>query len=219
MSEKAIRALRALNFAELISFDIPDAESYSFHDYRTNGFRHPMALGCCIACEQAGHHRATDGSGFRLNNISHGAHSGDFLDSLDTVPATSGWHHDPVLFVFEGPSKDYGQYGALDTKGYAKRPSREWYWVHRAHRHLGYPDSFCGGTYGDLVRSVILTFRLANAYVTNLVKCGLNDFSGGQYRGIGSYPPECISTCFQRFLSREVAALQPKGVFSFWTAV
>jgi hypothetical protein len=56
----------------------------------------------------------------------------------------------------------------------SSKPRCAWYWIHRDQDVHRFPDSFTGGTYGDFVLSAILTFRLKNAYMTNLIKCGLN---------------------------------------------
>jgi uracil-DNA glycosylase len=59
---------------------------------------------------------------------------------------------------------------------------------------------------------------LANAYMTNLVKCGLNN-DKDQFRGIGSYNEQCVRTCFTRFLSPEIEALKPLVVFAVGSTV
>lgn len=213
-------ALKRINFSDLIQLDHKDPANYSIAEYRRSGSHHPNILKYCTACEEGGINNATDGSGLALKNISHGAHSEDFISALERSPAINIWHNQPVLFVFETPSTNYGNlYQTVQIGLYTKRPAQEWYWVHGAHPCRGYPDSFAGGRYGDLVRSVILTFRLSNAYVTNLVKCGMNDPEGKRFVGIGAFPENCIRTCFKNFLSREIDVLQPRVVFAFGSAV
>jgi hypothetical protein len=63
-----------------------------------------------------------------------------------------------------------------------------------------------------------MTFRLANVYVTNLVKCGLSN-DDGQFEGIGSYDDQCIRNCFNLFLSRELEIMKPRVVFAVSSAV
>jgi uracil-DNA glycosylase len=63
-----------------------------------------------------------------------------------------------------------------------------------------------------------MTFRLENVYITNLVKCGLNN-SDGKYKGIVDYDPNCVANCYQHFLSKEIEILKPSVVFAMGSAV
>jgi uracil-DNA glycosylase len=63
-----------------------------------------------------------------------------------------------------------------------------------------------------------MTFRLANVYVTNVVKYGLSN-DDGQFKGIGSYDEQCIRNCSNLFLSRELEIMKPKVVFAVGSAV
>jgi hypothetical protein len=71
----------------------------------------------------------------------------------------------------------------------------------------------------DLVRSAILTFRLANAYATNLAKCGLNNAPGDTFRSLSAFPERWIGSCYDQILTREIDILRPRVVFAFGTAV
>jgi hypothetical protein len=137
--------LRRLNFKELLRVDYPNIESYSFDICRDNGFRHRPVQAYCIACEDAGVSAAADDPSFRLTNISHGAHSDDFFRALTQRPETSQWHQDPVVFVYETPSLDYGIYKEVLFDGYRKRPANEWYWVHDEQDSIAFPQAFKGG--------------------------------------------------------------------------
>jgi len=211
--------LRKLNFEDLIRYDVPDPSAYTFEQYQNAGGQHPEPLAFCTECERGGFSEAIDAPGFRLRNVSHGAHSRDFLDALNPSVDWSDWNASGVLFVFESPSSDPLLFQSVTIDGVEKRPTREWYWVHGEHPPHGYPDSFVGGQYGNLIRSAIITFELRNAYVTNLVKCGLNDELGGQFKGIASFHHMCINTCYARFLEREVSILEPKVIFAFGSNV
>lgn len=68
--------------------------------------------------------------------------------------------------------------------------------------------------YGELVESAILTFKLKNAYLTNLVKCGLND-ENNHYKGIGSINEECIKNCVNEYLINEIEIVKPNVIFTF----
>jgi hypothetical protein len=214
-----IERLRSLNFCTLLTIDHPDPSRYSVADYRANDFHHPKMRGYCTACEEAGVHVARDNPDFRLGMISHGAHSTDYLDSVkDGKLETAGWHEEGVLFLFESPSWD-PSVEVLPIGIHRKRPPHTWYWVDRDQPVARYPDYFRGRAYGTLVRSVITTFRLANAYVTNLVKCGLNNSDATAFRGIGQMQDACVRMCYGKFLSQEIAIVDPRVVFAFGTAV
>lgn len=105
-----VRELKRLNFADLLHLEYADVASYGFGEYRNNDHRHPRIVGYCIECERTGHSTAANEPGFSLKNISHGAHTVDFLAALREPVDVTGWHEEPVLFVYEAPSLDYGIY-------------------------------------------------------------------------------------------------------------
>lgn len=123
------------------------------------------------------------------------------------------------MFVMENPSKDYKIYEKIEKnengKKYYKRPSKKWYWVHCEQELLDFPNNFKGGKYGKLIASVILTFKLKNAYITNLVKCGLNLENGDKFKGTSFYNSECIENCYHKFLKKEIEEVAPKVIFAF----
>lgn len=213
-----IKALRKLNFNSLISVNFNTIENYSFIDYKKNNFRHSIKK-YCISCEQNGCNISTDNPDYQLTNISHGAHTIDFMDSVkQNRPDISNWHDESVMFIFESPSLDYDIYESISFNGYGKRPSKDWYWVHNEREILSYPERFTGGQYGDLVFSMINFFKLKNAYITNLVKCGMNN-KDGDYAGIQSFSRECIENCYKNFLNKEIDILKPRVVFTFGSNV
>lgn len=210
--------LRELNFQELISLGTQNVGSYSHDQYRQNGNEHTPIIGYCTSCEDKGINTAQDDETFKLTNISHGAHSSDFFLALKDRIDTSGWHQEPVMFVYESPSLDYGIYREVLFQGHAKRPSKDWYWIHNDQQQANYPARFKGREYGGFVMSAIQTFKLANVYITNLVKCGLNN-SDGSFKGIFSYRQLCIDNCYGNFLAREIDILKPRVIFAVGSAV
>jgi hypothetical protein len=142
---------------------------------------------------------STESEDFRLRNISHGAHSSDFFLALKEKMDISLWHQEPVVFVYESPSLDYGIYREVPFQGFHKHPSKDWYWIHEDQDPARYPSRFSGGQYGGFVLSAILTFKLANVYMTNLVKCGLGN-AEGRFKGLGSYKEECVKNCYEEVL-------------------
>lgn len=212
------KELRRLNFGKLISIDSPVIEDYTFETYQNNGNEHSPINGYCISCEENNINLANDDNTFRLTNISHGAHSSDFFLALNGNIDRSGWHEKPIVFVYESPSLDYGIYKEVHYKGYNKHPSKDWYWIHDDNEIVYYPDRFTGGEYGGFVLSCILTFKLKNVYITNLIKCGLN-IEIGRFKGLSSYQNKCIENCYNKFLKEEFFILNPAVVFAVGSAV
>ena len=210
--------LRKLNFNKIIQVGFPDVESYTFDSYRENGFEHKPIEGYCVSCEEKQIHTSAEDQSYRLTNISHGSHSSDFLQALTQRFDVKEWNDEPVVFIYESPSLDYDIYKKVAYNGYEKHPSKLWYWVYEELDPVSYPLCFSGGQYGEFVLSALLTFKLANVYITNLVKCGLNN-SYGQFKGLGSYRDECIENCFEEVLSKELAIIKPKVIFAVGSAV
>lgn len=210
--------LRRLNFNKLISIDIPDVTTYSYDEYRNNGCKHTPINGYCISCEEQGCNSSKDDDSYKLTNITHGTHSSDFFRAINMEQDTSNWHHEPIIFIYESPSLDYGIYEEVPYNGYRKRPSKDWYWIDRDPNFVTYPDLFKGGEYGGFVLSAITTFKLANVYITNLVKCGLNN-AEGEFKGLSDFKTETIENCFSNFLKEEISILKPKVIFAVGAAV
>lgn len=207
--------LKRLNFNDLLQFDSGvELSTYDFKTHQNNGLNHPVK-GYCLRCEAKGCNTCPGSKDFSLTNISHGASTDEILQATGQVNADfSGWHNEGVLFLMEGPSKDYDLYGEVEFNGYKKKPAKSWYWIHEEQDAYHYPDQFKGGVYGPLFNSIVFTFKLKNAYITNLVKCGLND-SYDNYKGIQHYNPETIKTCYESFLTKEIEAINPKVIFCF----
>jgi len=218
LKEFKMKDLRKLNFEKLISVGVPDVTIYTYDDYKNNGYEHAPINGYCISCEEKGCNISKDDDSYKLTNISHGAHSSDFFRAMKVKQDTSNWHHDPVLFLYEAPSLDYGIYKEVPHEGYTKHPSKDWYWIHEDQEYVAYPERFRGGEYGGFVLSAIQTFKLANVYMTNLVKCGLNN-EDDKFKGLSSFRDETITNCFSEFLEREISILKPKIIFAVGSAV
>ena len=175
-------------------------------------------------------------SNFKLCNISHGTHTFDFLKACGLDPEKViedvKWTDIPVLFLMENPSFDYDIYDYInknkdtdekDTNG--KRPAKKWYWI-----HSDWSDDYKKGKfnkdeylrqkcYGRMVFALINQYKLANAYMTNAVKCGMSDAKYDASKenknyvnetkalNLGHYEEKCIETCFDTFLKEEINAL------------
>ncbi len=214
-----LESLRELNFGQLIQLKDRDPATYTFDDCRKNCFTHPDVQGYCVECDRNGWHQSEKKPGLRLRNISHGAHASDFLSAMSSQPSIEGWHNDGVMFIFETPSNG-GAFSKepIEYAGHLKHPVEGWYWIHQGFEgsaeSRSFPSGFRQKKYGDFVLSAILTFKLANAYATNLVKCGLNNQSREGYGKIGDFNPKCVKECASRFLKREIELVRPKVIFA-----
>lgn len=208
--------------------DFSYKNNYCGSDRTTACFKQPdIITGYCDLCRNcAVPENAEENNKFKLSSISHGSHTFDFLEAFgitDIEKHIDGWNADPVLFLMENPSLDYGIYDYLpgDKNHIGKRPAKEWYWIHCDHNQY---EQFKTNKYlrmseyGDMVASLIVQFKLANAYLTNVVKCGMSDaeykegaknnLTESAFKNTWSYQPQCIKTCMEKVLLREVQALR-----------
>ena len=49
-----MKELRKLNFNKLITVSVRDVTTYSYHEYKNNGYEHKPISGYCISCEKKG---------------------------------------------------------------------------------------------------------------------------------------------------------------------
>lgn len=206
-------------------------EDFSFknnYDGSSKCFREPDAItGYCDLCRDCAEpvDKAPDNK-FRLSAVSHGSHSFDFLEALgitDIRNHTQNWNDQPVLFLMENPSLDYGIYDFLqtDTMHEGKRPAKQWYWIHSdlaAYKEYESDKYLRMSEYGRMVASLIVQFKLSNAYLTNIVKCGMSDaeykkgaannIQESTFKSTWSYQPKCIKTCMEQVLLKEIQALR-----------
>ncbi len=153
-----------------------------------------------------------------LANISHGTHTYDFImahnrdekDREKKFSEAETWSKKPVLFVMENP----GAMGGNDYKncGDGKKQAPEsWYWLDSRYsepdKDYIYPNFFRQGEYGKLVYSIINTFKIANGYLTNMVKCGMLD-AKGKYVTTENYSKEIVNNCIDTHLKSEISALR-----------
>lgn len=215
--------LKELNFEELIKLDRKNINDYSFSEYKEKNCEHPKIVSYCTDCEEKGIKICED-TGFRLRNISHGSEAEDIINSIDPKLNTENWHRDGVMFIMESPSvsDDIFQQTIITKceRSFDKSPAKQWYWIHDEQPDIkGYPQNFEGRKYGGFIASAIVTFELKNAYITNLIKCGLNDDSNKKYKGIKDYHEACIKNCTEKFLINEIKIVKPKVIFTFGTRV
>jgi hypothetical protein len=204
-------------------------------DEKNNKGHFKGIIGCCHICEDHGVNKPDAkkcadekkdyNNGFQLQYVSHGSHTIDYLHAsglnnseILKEYSENNWNHTPVLFLMENPSKDYDGYTKMDDT-YKKYPSKSWYWIFRKRDSVkktqeNGDDFLKQGYYGDMIYSLICNNRLANAYITNAIKCGMNkrwtDKDGNlqdDYLGTWWYQNSCKELCGERVLAKEIEAL------------
>lgn len=173
-----------------------------------------------------------EGIDYKLSNVSHGTHTLDFLHAAEGYEGTEAicklienWDDRPVLFLFENPSIDYDIYTKGEKWNAKKRPPTRWYWIYdsdlKKEVENKYISSLKKKKYGAMVFALIRIFKLSNAYMTNVVKCGMNDVNNeNKFLTTKHYKPECINTCVNKILLEEITELtcgntEPLTVFAF----
>lgn len=122
-----------------------------------------------------------------------------------------------LYFLFlESPGKDWGFYS--EESKFPKRPTFQWYWVHKGITDLSLESNTKLRKYGEFFASIINCFRLSNVYVTNLVKCGLAIHNKPEF-SIRNYDEEVVDNCLKEYFSKELEIIVPQVVFAFgWRA-
>jgi hypothetical protein len=211
--------LKKLNFSELLKIDHPNIEQYSFDDYKKNGNRHLKITKMCTLCEKEGVNICTSDKNYRLKTMGHGSMTDDFLVATGQKKKIdlSDWKDENVLFLLENP-------GPCDPKIYtpfeykkdsSKYPTHQWYFLNHTDdpQKCEYPNFFHGKEYGGFFTSVLFTFKLKNMYITDLIKCGMNDDSENNFKHIHDYKPECIKNCLEHYFYEEIKLVNPKIIF------
>ena len=233
-----VKELHKINFTEILSINNYDDDfslTEKYYDFSENGkYNNGHFKGkienCCHKCDGFDSIRDDDDvtkeeyekyKNYRLENVSHGSHTIDYLNAagfnkfdIDELFNNGSWDDTPVLFLMENPSVDYEIYHKVGNK----YPTRTWYWIHRK---LIKPDDMIQkvddylvqGEYGQMVYALICKYKLANAYLTNVIKCGMNnksdfDFEKEGYLGTWWYRDDCKSTCIKEILSKEIHTLR-----------
>lgn len=186
-------------------------------------------LGYCTRCEGKEINTPDETSDvnskdYRLCNISHGTHTFDFLEAAkldpEKVVSNNEWIDTPVLFLMENPSINYeDMYRSIGSdENKDKHPTHKWYWLNsrwQSDNENGLFDSNAYlklGSYGQMVFSLIKQYKLANAYVTNIVKCGMsnvNDKDAKKEIALNTdyYKEACIKKCIDNVLKNEINGL------------
>lgn len=194
--------LRELNFNQLIDYGgAPTVQ----RDY-------PEPIPCsgfCLDCEKQGILETTGG---RLTRMSHGCDSEDYETILGPLQFSGQCIDAPVMFLFQdpSPSKDQGtsvSFDPVNFDSYTKYvPARYYYWSPR--ELTSWPASVgeLPHLYGPFIAYLANRFALTNFYVTNFVKCLLEDSK--------NWSP-IKNNCQERYLKREIEIFRPELVICF----
>ena len=211
--------LNRINFGEggIIQLEQKEIEEYTFKDLDKE-IGHKVNK-VCLKCKD--YNKPNEFKNYTkhcLCNIMHGAHTIDFLsanglgiDGIKKKLCEEKWNSQPVLFLLENPSNDYGIYHDTRDGWEGKRPSKKWYWIiddyENSEDSYLYPTQLKQGYYGTMFYSLIRMFKLGNAYATDIIKCGMNSDDGNEYLDSSFYQANCISMCVKTHLAREINAL------------
>jgi len=215
--------LRSISFSSILKLKDQSIIPFYNYDYFKKLPNGHEISGYCTKCEENNLNKVSDKN---LSLITYGTHTIDYIDYLIDPPLDrDDWHKDGVMFVFENPGEPWKKYGGHDSKEgmyryceelpYKKSPMlNSWSWIgwdkKKAQIDFAYPKCFHHKSYGALILSIILLFKLDNAYVTNAVKCGTE--SGDN---TGKYCSKTVDMCVKTHLIKEIYALQPKLIFAF----
>ena len=224
--EEIVRELHKINFGDegLIGFNTNCFDDYNFdclksgkHFEKTDEHNFSVCMNeNCKKCERslAVSKNESGEQTLEFTSVTHGAHTFDFLDahkqSHDTV---ENWSQNPVLFVMENPALPDDHY--VDSE-HGRKVSEWWYWVNGQYNEPNssfvYPKYFAQKGYGWMIYSAIRTFQMANAYVTNMVKCGMtNCCEKKNYLTTDEYPGGITVNCVDNFLKRELDCLRDEN--------
>lgn len=224
--KETFEEINELRFGKLIQYTDPQNQSYTYEDETKRYIRSDTPTAVCHECEDDSVNKSSDGE-FSLQIVSHGIHSLDLFKIQKFIQKFndySDYRDDAVMLVMESPASnlDACYKKEFDGKHPEKHPAKVWWWADgkSTAKSTTYPNEFSSKKYGEFFNSFVHTFKLKNAYMTNLVKCGmLKDSDHNKYGNLDEFPDKCISMCFKEFFLKEVEILKPKVIFTLSSKV
>lgn len=223
--------LNKLRFGKLIIYNNPQNQYYGlvkneyFDDKDENGKlkfdkakeeyfgRSDEVQEICHCCE------VKQKDNFELKIVSHGCHSLDLFKKQNLSERDySNYHNDGIMLIMESPSANLDACYKKDFSG--KHPAKVWWWLEAENTNSPayYPNEFSSKKYGQFFNSLVHTFKLKNAYMTNFIKCGLLD-NNGNFGQFDAFSDSCKNNCFENILLEEIKIIKPKVIFVFSTNV
>ena len=191
--------LRLLNFRSILQYeDIPVAkfkDELMMAPYRCNGF--------CLDCEHEGFVSANSNPVL----MSHGCSTADFERLLGPLPNKN--INAPIMFVGENPGGNYGNCSKAVFHEVIKWPPvNHYYWTPSIRNWPSSAEETRSNPYGDYLAYLMMRFGLANAYITNCVKCkyGASDYWS------------TAKMCISKYLKEEIRIFEPVMIFCLGTA-
>lgn len=225
MFEETFENINKLRFDKLIKYDNPLNQSYGLveKEYLTRKSekaygRSALPTAVCNLCEENLANKSADNE-FLLQIVSHGIHSLD-LFKIQNFTNYSVYRDDGVMLVMESPSNNLDACYLNNFDG--KHPAKVWWWIdgENTNNPKTYPDDFSSKKYGEFFNSFVHTFKLRNAYMTNLIKCGmLKNSDSNTYGNFNKFPGKCINICFENIFLNEVKIVKPKVIFTLSSKV
>ena len=225
-----VKQIHRINFQDIITIDGYD-ENFTFndkyYDIENQRFRNQV-ISCCHRCETNNCNTVIEKEkdkyqSYKLENVSHGSHTVDFLNASGLTENDiiqkfkTGWIDTPVLFLMENPSVNYHNMYHFCNDKY---PTNAWYWIHGKKELLDSNDIdnyLKQGLYGDMVYALLNYYKLSNAYLTNIIKCGMNNkssfedeeeaYKNEKYLGTELYKEQCKKICVTNILANEIKCL------------
>jgi len=215
------KMLKELNFNNLLKFN-KYKENYTFEDYVKHDNKHPELSKICTLCDDEKVNickNSKNNKKFKLKTMGHGSMTDDILLAAGYKDEDfTGWKEDDVVFLLENPGPcDPNIYTEFEYNSHKKFPTHQWYFVNHPNRqkyeYSKNPKSFHGKQYGEFFTSVVFTFKLKNMYITDFIKCGMNDDGENNFKHISDYKPECIKNCLEKYFYKEIQLVKPKIIF------
>ena len=233
---KILSNLNNLRFGELIIYSNPDAQ-YDNSGYDNSGYykkeienkdkaeikelygRKTEVKTVCDICKSdeqisdikinnTGELKYKD---YRLKIVSHGCHSLDLFNKqgLENT-AYSNYRDDGVMLIMESPSSNLSACYEKPIKD--KYPAKVWWWLEAndTDKPTEYPNEFVSRKYGQFFNSLVHTFKLKNAYMTNFIKCGLLDSSNENFGQFEAFSDSCKKIALINFYSKKLKLYNPK---------
>lgn len=206
--------LNQLRFEKLIKYEEPQNQYYGIvkNEYKTDESyfgRSAEVNDVCCRCEPE------QNNNFLLKIVSHGCYSLDLFKKQNLDESYyADFHDDGVMFIMESPAANLDACYQKNFNG--KHPAKVWWWLESKNTNnpTEYPNNFSQKKYGEFFNSLIHTFKLKNAYMTNFIKCGLLDKEEKNFGQFEAYSEQCKENCFKNILLDEIIIIKPKILFA-----
>ena len=221
--DEVLEKINDLRFGKLIQYDNPQNQSYGYVDkcwdcqpkYPEKFYgRTDSPTGICQECKENDANKSKNKQ-YKLKIVSHGIHSLD-LFKIQNFSDYGDFKDAGVMFVFESPASNLAACYKKEFDG--KYPAKAWWWIEgEGTKTPAKKDDWNKSLfkkYGELLNLYVHTFKLKNAYMTNLIKCGMMS-EDNKFGNFGTFSNECKKKCFKQIFRKELEIIKPKVIFTF----